>query len=106
MAYAIGQERSEASLGFGLLRAGRFAAYVPSSVIKGMLAAIGLMLIIKQVPLAAGFTNAVSNAATQAAGTLDTPCVSGTKLTGARTKSPTGVDCSLSFSSSLKRSFA
>src|SRR5207245_10867127 len=60
--------------GCGLLRAGRFAAYVPSSVIKGMLAAIGLMLIIKQVPLAAGFTNAVSNAATQAAGTLDTPC--------------------------------
>ncbi|MBW8831866.1 MAG: SulP family inorganic anion transporter [Burkholderiales bacterium] len=59
--------------GFGLLKAGRFAAYVPSSVIKGMLAAIGLMLIIKQVPLAAGFTNAVGNAATQAAGILDTP---------------------------------
>ncbi|WP_420956203.1 SulP family inorganic anion transporter [Burkholderia gladioli] len=40
--------------GFGMLRAGRFAAYVPSSVIKGMLAAIGLLLIVKQVPFALG----------------------------------------------------
>lgn len=40
--------------GFGVLKTGRFAAYVPSSVIKGMLAAIGLLLIFKQVPLAAG----------------------------------------------------
>lgn len=39
---------------FGLLKAGRFAAYVPSSVITGMLAAIGLLLIIKQTPLAMG----------------------------------------------------
>ncbi|MDR5881661.1 SulP family inorganic anion transporter [Caballeronia sp. LZ032] len=43
--------------GLGMLKAGRFAAYVPSSVIKGMLAAIGLLLIIKQIPLAAGFAN-------------------------------------------------
>jgi MFS superfamily sulfate permease-like transporter len=40
--------------GFGMLKAGRFAAYVPSPVIKGMLAAIGLLLIIKQLPLALG----------------------------------------------------
>ncbi|RQQ06841.1 SulP family inorganic anion transporter [Burkholderia stagnalis] len=40
--------------GFGMLRAGRFAAYVPSPVIKGMLAAIGLLLIVKQVPFALG----------------------------------------------------
>lgn len=40
--------------GFGVLRAGRFAAYIPSSVIKGMLAAIGLLLIFKQLPFALG----------------------------------------------------
>ncbi|WP_269506160.1 SulP family inorganic anion transporter [Burkholderia sp. IMCC1007] len=40
--------------GFGMLRAGRFAAYVPSPVIKGMLAAIGLLLIVKQIPFAFG----------------------------------------------------
>jgi len=39
---------------FGLLKAGRFAAYVPTSVVKGMLAAIGLLLVIKQLPQAAG----------------------------------------------------
>ena len=59
--------------GFGMLKAGRFAAYVPSSVIKGMLAAIGLLLIIKQVPLAAGFANGGADVAAQSAGTLATP---------------------------------
>ncbi|WP_081768756.1 SulP family inorganic anion transporter [Herbaspirillum sp. RV1423] len=39
---------------FSLLKAGRFAAYTPSSVIKGMLAAIGILLIVKQIPLALG----------------------------------------------------
>jgi MFS superfamily sulfate permease-like transporter len=39
---------------FGVLKAGRLAAYVPSSVIKGMLAAIGLLLIATQLPLAFG----------------------------------------------------
>ncbi|PPF03488.1 SulP family inorganic anion transporter [Burkholderia pseudomallei] len=42
--------------GFGLLKAGRFAAYVPSPVIKGMLAAIGILLIVKQVPFALGLS--------------------------------------------------
>lgn len=37
-------------IGFGILRAGFFAAFVPSSVIKGLLAAIGLILILKQIP--------------------------------------------------------
>ncbi len=41
-------------LGLGMLRAGQLAAYVPSPVIKGMLAAIGLLLIVKQVPFALG----------------------------------------------------
>ncbi|MCZ7680050.1 MAG: SulP family inorganic anion transporter [Sandaracinaceae bacterium] len=40
---------------FGLLRTGIFAYYFPSTVIKGMLAAIGLILIIKQIPHAIGF---------------------------------------------------
>jgi MFS superfamily sulfate permease-like transporter len=59
--------------GFGMLKAGRFAAYVPSSVIKGMLAAIGLLLIIKQVPLAAGFASDSAHVAAQTPGTLATP---------------------------------
>jgi MFS superfamily sulfate permease-like transporter len=59
--------------GFGMLKARRFAAYVPSSVIKGTLAATGLLLIIKQVPLAAGFANGSAPVAAQSTGTLDTP---------------------------------
>lgn len=39
----------------GLLKLGVIANYFPSSVIKGMLAAIGLMLIFKQIPLALGY---------------------------------------------------
>lgn len=42
-------------LGLGLLRAGGLGALVPSSVIKGMLAAIGLILILKQLPHAVGY---------------------------------------------------
>lgn len=44
----------------GLLRTGWLAAFVPVSVIKGMLASIGLILIIKQVPLAFGFSDDIS----------------------------------------------
>lgn len=39
----------------GVLRLGSIANYFPSSVIKGMLAAIGLLLIFKQIPLALGY---------------------------------------------------
>ncbi len=39
----------------GLLKFGTIANYFPSSVIKGMLAAIGIILIAKQVPLALGY---------------------------------------------------
>jgi MFS superfamily sulfate permease-like transporter len=39
----------------GLLKLGVIANYFPSSVIKGMLAAIGLILIFKQIPLALGY---------------------------------------------------
>src|SRR5690606_1866623 len=37
-------------LGLGLARAGFLAAFFPTSVIKGLLAAIGLILILKQIP--------------------------------------------------------
>ena len=39
----------------GLLKLGAIANYFPSSVIKGMLAAIGIILISKQIPLALGY---------------------------------------------------
>jgi len=39
----------------GILKAGIIANYFPSSVIKGMLAAIGILLISKQIPLALGY---------------------------------------------------
>jgi MFS superfamily sulfate permease-like transporter len=38
----------------GLSRAGSIAAFFPSSVIKGLLAAIGVLLILKQIPHAVG----------------------------------------------------
>lgn len=41
-------------IGLGLLRAGVIGDFIPSSVIKGMLAAIGLILILKQIPHALG----------------------------------------------------
>lgn len=40
---------------FGFLKAGTIANYFPSAVIKGMLAAIGLVLILKQIPHALGY---------------------------------------------------
>lgn len=50
---------------FGLLRTGRFASLVPSSVIKGMLAAIGILIVWKQIPVAfgvdGGLTDIVGN---------------------------------------------
>ena len=39
----------------GVLKLGVFASYFPSSVIKGMMAAIGIILISKQIPLALGY---------------------------------------------------
>lgn len=43
-------------LGFSLARGGILAEFVPSSVVIGMLAAIGLILILKQMPYALGYT--------------------------------------------------
>lgn len=39
----------------GFLKAGFIADYIPSNVIKGLLAAIGVILILKQIPHAIGF---------------------------------------------------
>lgn len=39
----------------GYIKAGIIGLYFPSSVIKGMLAAIGLILILKQTPYLIGF---------------------------------------------------
>lgn len=36
--------------GFGLVRAGSLSSFVPTSVIKGLLAAIGIILVLKQIP--------------------------------------------------------
>ena len=46
-------------IGLRFLRAGIIAYYFPSSVIKGMLAAIGLILILKQIPYALGIGSEV-----------------------------------------------
>jgi MFS superfamily sulfate permease-like transporter len=43
-------------IAFGVVKAGRFAALVPSSAIKGMLAAIGITIVLKQIPVALGVT--------------------------------------------------
>jgi carbonic anhydrase len=44
---------------FGLIRAGFLANYIPTNVIQGLLCAIGILIIIKQIPLA--FTHPVKN---------------------------------------------
>ncbi|MBB5497473.1 SulP family inorganic anion transporter [Paraburkholderia sp. MM5384-R2] len=59
--------------GFGMLKAGRFAAYVPSPVIKGMLAAIGVLLILKQFPVALGLSGTADSGQSAAAAAVATP---------------------------------
>lgn len=59
-------------IGFGLLGAGRVASFVPAAVIKGMLASIGLILIVKQLPLGAGLI-AGADAKTLHAAAISTP---------------------------------
>ncbi|MDM1042092.1 MULTISPECIES: SulP family inorganic anion transporter [Empedobacter] len=44
----------------GILKAGVIGYYFPSSVIKGMLCAIGISIFLKQIPLALGYTEAFS----------------------------------------------
>ena len=49
----------------GVLKAGRFAALVPSAVIKGMLAAIGIIIIMKQLPVLVGSNGGLSDITSQ-----------------------------------------
>ncbi len=42
-------------IGLGLFKAGAIADFMPSNVIKGLLAAIGIILILKQIPHAFGY---------------------------------------------------
>lgn len=44
-------------MGIGLAKLGGIAIYFPSSVIKGLLTSIGILIIAKQIPHAVGFTN-------------------------------------------------
>jgi len=50
----------------GVLRSGRFSALVPSAVIKGMLAAIGITIVWKQLPVAFGSNGGVFDIPAQA----------------------------------------
>ncbi|MCX8481380.1 MAG: SulP family inorganic anion transporter, partial [Sediminibacterium sp.] len=45
----------------GIFRGGFIANYIPSNVIKGLLASIGILLILKQIPHAVGFDRDVEN---------------------------------------------
>jgi MFS superfamily sulfate permease-like transporter len=49
--------------GLGVLKTGRYAALVPSAVIKGMLAAIGITIIWKQLPVAFGVAGGLTDIA-------------------------------------------
>ena len=42
-------------LGMGIIKAGGISSYVPTSVIEGMLAAIGIIIIMKEFPHAIGY---------------------------------------------------
>ncbi|MGM5631986.1 SulP family inorganic anion transporter [Apibacter raozihei] len=48
-------------IGLSLLKAGGIAYYFPSSVIEGMLAAIGITIILKNIPTLLGFPEALSD---------------------------------------------
>ncbi len=47
----------------GVLKTGRMAALVPSAVIKGMLAAIGITIVLKQLPVALGIAGGLGDIA-------------------------------------------
>ncbi|GAB4395255.1 MAG: SulP family inorganic anion transporter [Microscillaceae bacterium] len=59
-------------LGLGLIRSGFIAYYIPATVIKGMLAAIGVILILKQLPHAVGYDHELFGMAFQEAGDENT----------------------------------
>lgn len=50
-------------VGFGILKAGVIGYYFPSSVIKGMLTGIGIIIVIKQIPYFFGYDKALASGA-------------------------------------------
>lgn len=58
-------------LGAGLLRVGGIARMVPHAVVRGMLAAIGILLLTRQLPTALGYTGELSLRALFAGSALD-----------------------------------
>lgn len=50
-------------LALGFLRAGSIAEYIPASVIEGMLAGIGIIIIAKQLPYALGSSGSITDSA-------------------------------------------
>lgn len=49
----------------GLLKAGFIADYVPENVIQGLLAAVGILIIVKQIPLAVTLSHSLTTLKTQ-----------------------------------------
>ncbi len=54
MTIAVGFMAALVQVGFGLLRAGRLADFFPTAVVHGMLAAIGMIIVLKQLPVVFG----------------------------------------------------
>lgn len=54
MTIAVGCVAALVQVGFGLVRAGRLAEFFPTAVVHGMLAAIGFIIVLKQLPVVFG----------------------------------------------------